>query len=281
MVANGRTGDKDSRESCTGTEGSKNMEEKYLICEDSLEGIWTGIYEAYAGKWGHEHTHLLVGEEDNYRLFATYVNIVADAGKADKVSRTLRQRLGDEVYLELCRAAASCQPDKAEAVYKTVVDGITGKRGRAVLSNLRNPQVARVFELARNTANEAHFEIEFIRFRELENGILFSKIGPKNDVMTFVLPHFADRMPLENFMVYDENHGIFGVHPAKNSWFLAAAPPGFREPEMGDSENERKYQELFRLFHRTIGIQERENRALQRQMAPLRYQEYMMEFSKK
>jgi len=111
MEPNGRTGYKDSRENCTGTEGSKNMEEKYLICEDSLEGIWTGIYEAYAGKWGHEHTHLLVGEEDNYRLFATYVNIVADAGKADKVSRTLRQRLGDEVYLELCRAAASCQPE--------------------------------------------------------------------------------------------------------------------------------------------------------------------------
>ncbi len=49
------------------------MNEKYLICEDSLEGIFTGIYEAYAFREGHEHIHLQIGEEENLRLFAEYV----------------------------------------------------------------------------------------------------------------------------------------------------------------------------------------------------------------
>ena len=46
------------------------MEEYYLICEDSLEGIFTGVYDAYLWKQPLERVHLLTREEDNYRLFA-------------------------------------------------------------------------------------------------------------------------------------------------------------------------------------------------------------------
>ena len=65
------------------------MEEKYLICEDSLEGIFTGIYDAYALREGHEHVHIQVGEEENLRLFATYLHILPDSVKTDKVANTL------------------------------------------------------------------------------------------------------------------------------------------------------------------------------------------------
>ena len=41
------------------------MEEKYMICEDSPEGIFTAIYDAYALREGHEHIHIQVGEEDD------------------------------------------------------------------------------------------------------------------------------------------------------------------------------------------------------------------------
>ncbi len=45
-------------------------QEEYFICEDSIEGVFTGIYDAYALRIGHEHIHLQIGEEENYRLFA-------------------------------------------------------------------------------------------------------------------------------------------------------------------------------------------------------------------
>ena len=83
------------------------MEEKYLICEDSLEGIFTGIYDAYALREGHEHVHIQIGEEDNYRLFASYLHISPDPVKTDKVARTLLGRLGEHAYHAVCRAAAS------------------------------------------------------------------------------------------------------------------------------------------------------------------------------
>ncbi len=263
------------------------MEEKYIICEDSLEGIFTGIYEAYALREGHAHVHLQIGEEDNLRLFAVYLPVSSDPVKTEKVVQTLRSRLGEHVYHTLCRAAASCYPDKGEAVYKTVVDALTAGSGRRVMENLKNPYVARCFELARFTANEAHYEIEFIRFQELaaregeENTVLFSKIGPKNNVVPFVMPHFADRLSIENFMVYDENRKLFGVHPAREEWYLVAAGEEFALKDLDLSQKEEKYQELFRTFHRTIGIKSRENKKLQRQMCAYRYQDYMMEFAQK
>lgn len=262
------------------------MEEKYLICEDSLEGIFTGIYEAYALREGHEHVHIQIGEEENMRLFSSYLYILPDSVKTDKVAVTLRRRLGEHVYHSLCRAAASCYPDKGEAVYKTVVDGLTSGSGRRVMENLRNPYVARCFELARFTANEAHYEMEFIRFQELaaerdsKGSVLFSRIGPKNNVIPFVMPHFADRLSIENFMVYDENRKLFGVHPAKEEWYLVSAGEAFILREFAWSEKEERYQDLFRAFHRTIGIKNRENRNLQRQMCAYRYQDYMVEFMK-
>ncbi len=256
------------------------MEEKYIICEDSLEGIFTAVYDAYALREGHGHLHVQVGEEDNYRLFAQYLYSRPDEDKTDKVVRTLKKRLGEEVYGTICRAAASYDKAKGDAVYHTIVDGIGGN-GRRTMENLRNPYVLKTFELARRTANEVHHELEFIRFRELEQGILYSRIGPENNVVPFVMPHFADRLVTENFMIHDEKRDLFGVHPAKKAWYLISGVEGFEEKSLVWSDKELAYQDLFTLFHKTIAIAERRNSRLQQQMLPLRFQEYMVEFSQK
>lgn len=254
------------------------MEEKYLICEDSLEGIFTGIYEAYAMKERHDRIHIQVGEEENLRLFAVYIRIMPDAGKAAKVAGTIQRRLGIEAYLDICRALASEDGEKGEAVYKTVVCGLRMRDGRRVMGNLADNSVHKVFELSRFTRNEIHHWKEFLRFQELESGILFSEIGPKSNVVTFLAPHFADRLPLSDFIIYDEKRGIFAVHPRKKEWYLVT-DKDFDKKEIGNyTEQELEYQELFTFFCHKIAIKERKNLKLQRNMLPLRFQEYMVEF---
>ena len=260
------------------------MEEKYIICEDTLEGIFTAVYDAYALREGHAHLHVQVGEEDNYRLFASYLYSQPDFDKTNKVVRTLKERLGEHVYGSICRAAASCGKDKGDAVYHTIVDGITDGHGRRTMENLRNPYVNRAFELARYTANEAHRELEFIRFQELKQGILYSRIGPENHVMPFIMPHFADRLTPENFLIHDENRGVIGVHPACKEWYLVSGIEWDKEriqEVIQYSDQEQTYQDLFTLFHKTIAIRERRNKRLQQQMLPLRFQDYMVEFLQK
>ncbi|MCM1049525.1 MAG: TIGR03915 family putative DNA repair protein [Clostridiales bacterium] len=253
-------------------------EEKYLVCEDSIEGVFTGIYDAYALREGHEHLHIQIGEEENLRLFAVYINVTPDRVKAVKVAETIRRRLGEEAYLDICRALATNDGEKGQAVYMTVVDGITARSGRNVMENLTNPYVELTFRLARNASNESHRMLEFIRFEELEQGTLFSKIGPSCNIMPFIMPHFSDRLPLENFIIYDENHGVYGVHPAKMDWYLVTDSDISVENLYKISAAETEYQKLFTVFCNTIAIKARKNPGLQQQMLPLRFRKYMVEF---
>lgn len=198
--------------------------------------------------------------------------------KAGKVIRTLRKRLGEEVYECLCYAMASHEADKAEAVYKTIVAGLSMKQGHRVLDKVTDPYVARCFDLKRNVGGEIHRELEFLRFKELQNGVLLAKIHPKNDVLMYLGPHFSDRLPLENFLIYDMNRRKALFHEREKDWYMMDALDLDGEMAGRISTEEEYYQDLFRMFCRTIAIESRENRALQRQFLPLYFRDVMPEF---
>lgn len=164
-----------------------------FICENSIDGIFTGVYDAWASKYGHANISLTACPPDNYTLFDEYITVSTDYEKSEKVARTLFRRLGEETYTELCQAAAALEEpagrkkhlDKADALYRTIVLALSLKDGSKVLNYLGEPYVNRVFQLSRSTGNEAHHLLGFLRFQELENGLLFARIHPKNHVLPF------------------------------------------------------------------------------------------------
>lgn len=247
-------------------------------CEDSLEGIFTAIYNAYEDKSNRQDTMISLTEE--LYLFGEYVPVAVDVVKAVKVMNTLRRRFGEDDYMKVCLALASQDEQKAQAIYQAVALGLSSGCGQGhLLDNLANDYVNKVFFLSRAANNELCHLRGFIRFAELENGILYSAIGPKNNILTFLMPHFADRMPSENFMIYDEGRDLFGVHPAGKDWYLLQDEEIRLQPEqLQYSEEELQYRELFRHFCHKIAIKERKNLELQRNLLPLRFREYMIEF---
>lgn len=246
-------------------------------CEDTLESVFTAIYQAYEERRNHDD--VLLSLTDDPIFFGEDVTVRADQEKTRKVMRTLRQRFGPEDCGRLCMALASENPDKAQAVYRTVVQGLRGRsRPGHLFDNLADNDVHRAFALARGVSTETGHQKQFLRFQELENGVLYARIGPKNDVLAFLMPHFADRLPIENFVIYDEKRILFGIHPAKEAWYLLRGEETDRPSALRYSAAEQGYQELFRQFCHTIAIEERRNRKLQRGMLPLRFREYMVEF---
>lgn len=257
------------------------MEEYVFICEDSLEGIFSGVYEAYEFKKeesieSHDMLHLAVKEPDMHRLFTQYIRLETDEEKAKKVIRTIKRELGEQTYYDLCLAAICADEEKADAIYHTIVTGLK-YHDKNVFARLHDMAVHKAFTCRRNAANELHYCKEFLRFEELENGILYAKIGPKNHVLPFLVPHFADRLPADNFVIYDEMRGEFALHPKYKQWYLVTNHE-FDERELVYSEEEQVYRELFTEFCQTIAIEERMNLKLQRQMCALRYRPYMVEF---
>lgn len=252
--------------------------EQVLLCDDSYEGVFTGIYEAYARKYNLNNIRIVICEEDEIRLFASYHKIATDFEKADKVARTIQRIAGMEVYRQLHMVLSSTDKEKGQAVFTCVVQIIQNpKQASRIMERLAEPYIHKAFTLFRNVQNETHRLKEFLRFQELDNGILYSKVGPKCNVIAYLMPHFADRFPLEHFMIYDESRNLLGVHPARGEWYMMHDMQ--IEPEILKlSEGEEKYRELFRYFCHKIAIKERKNLELQRNMLPLRFREYMVEF---
>ena len=105
------------------------MEEYVFVCEDSLEGIFSGVYEAYEFKKqerveSHDTLHLAVKQPDMQRLFTRYIKLKTVEEKANKVVRTIKRELGEHTYYDLCLAAVCADEEKADAVYHTIVTGL-------------------------------------------------------------------------------------------------------------------------------------------------------------
>lgn len=247
-------------------------------CEDSLEGIFTAIYNIYRDKRNLPDTRIAVQEE--YVLFAEYVLVETNPESAEKVMNTCRNLFGERDVYGLCMALGSYEAEKAQAVYKTIAYGLKAKPAKGHLfDHLSDEYVLKAFKLSNTVCREHHHLMGFTRFRELENGILYADISPKNNVLVPLMEHFADRMPSENFAVFDVGRKLFGIHPAREQWFLAGGEElaeGMQEVE--ETSEEELYAELFRHFCRHIAIKERTNLKLQRNMLPLYFREYMTEF---
>lgn len=177
-------------------------------------------------------------------------------------------------------ALASAEPEKAQAVYRTIVDAFARNAGEGHLfDSMANDNVRTAYLLGKKTWNEYHHLMGFVRFEEIAGNILYARIGPKANVLSFLMPHFTDRFPMENFMIYDEKRDVLGLHAAGKTWYLMqeTGDPRKRE-EFQLSDKEEEYQALFRFFCRKIMIEERKNPNLQRNLLPIRFREYMTEF---
>ena len=119
---------------------------------------------------------------------------------------------------------------------------------------------------------------EFIRFRELENGVLLSEITPKGRVLTCIADHFTNRFPLENWMVYDKTHKEFLVHRAKADWVLVQGEELDHEAAGRISASESEYARMWKGFCSSIAIKERENPDCQRNHLPIHFRQDMTEF---
>ena len=253
-----------------------------FICQDSLDGILTGIYDAWSYKiqhkeLSHDDIRLASREPENFELFSNYIHVEPSAQKAEKVSHTLYGKLGREFYEIILNAALSREPerkkdmDKADAIYKTVVLALRSPTREKVLLYLGEPYIFRVFSLSRATHNEAHHLTGFLRFSELKNGVLFSTIHPKNHVLPILAEHFTDRFPQENFMIYDETRKLAAIHRAGKNFLLVDASDLNQDIIHNYSEEEQQFRDLWLTFFDSVAIEARINPKLQAQNIPKRF----------
>ncbi|MFU0828704.1 MAG: DUF4130 domain-containing protein [Lachnoclostridium sp.] len=253
---------------------------KILLCEDSIDGIFTAIYDAWSLRYGHDNTAVQVKDPSgnfDMELFSEYIDVHVDEVKVNKVAKAIKEKISEEAFEMVSYAALSDNPLKGDMIYRFLIAGFAA--GPKVVNQLGNQAVMNIFNLSRNVGNECHHYLGFVRFRETKSKILLSKIKPKNDILRLIAPHFSDRLNTEDFVIYDEKRKTAVIHKSSLPWIYVRSDEFNMEQFEKLSDREEEFQSLWKSFFHTIAIQERKNPKLQRNNLPLRFRDNMLEFN--
>ncbi len=257
------------------------------LCEDSVEGILTAVYDAWSVRRtsGEQELRIKNSTLDNYELFAEYVGVVTDEEKARKVLRSVRTKLSHGLAYKILKAAMSVYADRGQVVYEVLQYSFAKKRDCS--NDLSVPCNSRLMELLRYYANEEHLMLGFLRFQPLAPGSWIAFMSPKNHILPGLMEHFSARFGTESFLIVDEGRSIVGVYRAdnalwqKNAWIVVELEEAMRNRLDEIKASQDLYADLWHIFFDTIAISERTNERCQRNLCPLWYRTYMTEFSQR
>lgn len=247
-------------------------------CSDSVTGIFSAIYDAWKEERNGDTAGIILKGTMEQQLFCEYVAVEETEKKTLAVERMIKKNLGVTVYQDIYYALMAHDAEKGNAIFCVLSEARSIKDSRRIMEHLSSPMVLKVFELSRNVGHEAHQFTGFLRFKELDSGILFAEITPKNQILTCIAEHFSNRFPLENFMIFDKTHGLFLVHRAKMRWLLVQGEELNMDNAHRVSDREKQFEKLWKGFCKSISITERKSIKRQMQHLPQRYQQDMVEF---
>lgn len=263
-----------------GTKGGGRMKtQRIYTCEDSLEGILSAVHTAYMSRYGHEYQSVEAGVYTELSLFHEIIPVVTDIDKAKRVADAIIHKISGLAWHWVKYGAMSCYMDKADTIYKFLVLGF--QVGPKITEYLAEPSVNRLMKLSRGVSRETDHAYGFVRFRELKNGLLFSQFSPKHHQIPLIAGHFADRFPMENWMIYDERRQEVCVHEAGKGWFLVPSVEADTVAVNDISGSQSQFEQWWKNFYETIGIKERENPRCRMNMMPKMYWKNMPEMQGK
>lgn len=233
------------------------------LYDGSLEGMLTAIFAAYGR---HENPLNIVEANDlQESMLCAYVPIKTEERYAVRVQKGIIEKLGDRTYDDIKKVFLSDDSNKGGVLLRFLRYAF--KAGRWASSHLAETPVADFLEIRKAVENEAHYMTQFVRFAQLENGIFFAQIEPKASIVPLITDHFARRLNIQPFIIYDSAHKLASVFDTQRWWLVSAAE--IQQPE--PSQLEQNFQALWQTFFDTIAIEERRNPRCQRNFMPKRF----------
>lgn len=247
-----------------------------LVCEENFDGMMTAVYNGWILMNKGNSVHIHPGEIYEYNFLTNYIDVQTDLNKAVKVADSIKKKISNESYIRVYRACMHYREDRVDRIVDYLKIGY--RIGRRIDRDYGEPAVMEVMELAKKVANEVHLFKGFVRFSEIRAGdktLLFSKISPKCDVITMLAHHFEGRYPLENWAIYDDVRQKALVHRRGSSSIIVSGNE--LDSSLGQIAIKDEYEELWKIFFQTIGIESRKNEKCQMNHMPKWYRTNMTE----
>lgn len=240
------------------------------LYDGTFYGLLTVIFECYSLRTIPYN----IQSEENVQqtIFCEYETIETSNEKAERVEKSIYNKISKRALYAIFLAYLSNLPDKEITIFNFIMAGF--KIGKNITNYLTLDCVNHVINSAKTVFGEMDLLRGFVRFSKLNGGIYYAKITPKNNVLPILEPHFTERYRSMPFIIHDTVRNQCLVYNGKNA--VIRETGSLPKIELSDDENE--YRKLWKCFFDTIEIKERHNERCQKTHLPLRYRENMTEF---
>lgn len=245
-------------------------------CAPELEAMLTCIYEAWSGKKGYKNIKLMVEPITQQELFFDYIHIESDGEKAEKLANACITQISLNFYNELICSLMGYEAERLDNVYHVMLLGF--HLGENALNQFKYRDIMINSNIRTRVRKEMVRFIDFMRFHEVDGGVLIAHFEPKSRIIQGIAAHFADRMPSENWMIVDDTHREAAIHNTDGELiYYRLTDDELNHLLQSDKIND-EYTSLWKIFHKSVSIKHRENPKLQRALFPIWTREHAIEF---
>ena len=235
--------------------------------DGSFDGLLTVIYMAYEDR--KSNALRVASETEQLILEFDDIHVMTDFLKARHVEKNICEKLSQDFLNKMRTCFLSCDKNKDTIIVHTVYKAL--KQGEEILNSL-DEHAFRMNRLIKQVLNERHKYLGVLRFREMKDGTMFSTIEPKNNILPALISHFRNRMKKEKFAIFDKEREMIAYYDTEKVEIFFV-----KSPEIEWSDEEIEYSELWKTFHKSISIKERENKKLQQSNLPKYYWKHLVE----
>lgn len=242
---------------------------KIYLYDGTWDGFLTIIFNSYTSKTLPQNIFSKVNYLPNF--LDTPITIQTDFQKSRRVFTGIEKNIGLSALYNTYYGFLSNEPEKEMDLLKYICNGFD--IGPKINNRLTITYVLKVMNMKKRTFGECHRLKGLLRFQEVGKNLFYASIHPDNNIIEPLGHHFIHRFPSQNFMIHDKTRDICLLYNGKEYQIIDAT--NIKIPNL--SEEEQKYQELWKLFFKTIAISERKNLRCQMQCMPKKYWKDLIE----
>jgi probable DNA metabolism protein len=249
-----------------------------FIYDATFEGLLNVVFESYRLKIVPDK---IVEEEEVLPLFSENIlRIGSDEQKAQRVWKGLQKKLSPSACSMIFNVFLADDPSVPMLLFRYICKAIDAPK--SIETNFGDPDVLEATKWYKKVRREAERIRQFVRFQKTEDNIFFAPMAPLHNVLPLAIKHFTDRFSDQKWIVYDtrRNYGFFyDLKTTVEVTFdqLKIDPRlGKIDPEMM-AEDEKLFQQMWKVYFKSMTIKERINPKLHRQNMPRRFWRYLTE----
>lgn len=251
------------------------MDGNTLVYDGTFEGFLSLIFDIYARKIAPQR---ITSRDSGCDLFSTSLALVTDLTKADRVLHSLIEKSSKGIVKLIYHCFLS-ELDGIELKLLHLIKYIL--KGQAYqVKNFSDPIIVDLHRVKKMINREVHRMHAFVRFQETKDNMWACEINPDFNVLPLIGKHFKDRYPSLEWIIIDVKRQYalhYSMENDMNYVKFEDELQGKRITPNIISDQEKKYQSLWKQYFKSVNITERNNEKLHIRHVPRRYWNYLIE----